>query len=221
MLGGVYVYYNAEKYLHPLLIPPDYYWQTNSEDIYSKTGILEIAEREFEIPVAYVNGRFINGQKEGTIFMSYILPDFKSKLEMENKDELYKKQLDGFTGAMLLEESAIRPSFKTMIENRKRNLKKSEVAGIVNGLKHEKWFRGTEEEPILYYDIFIELNNKNKIVSFIECTPETKAASPRCSHRFRNNSLLYQVSYSRSRYFPDWKNQRLKAIEFLESMEIK
>jgi hypothetical protein len=116
---GWYVYQNAEELgvIHPQLIPPDYYWLDDPQNIYAETGIVEIAGREFKIPVAYVDGRFKNGRMEGSVVLEYVLPDFRSKLEFGRKEERMKLIRAGRMRGMLLEESAVRPSFDVMIHN--------------------------------------------------------------------------------------------------------
>lgn len=221
-LSGWYVYKNPEGILHYQLVPPDYFWLSNSKDIYRKTGIVSIANREIKIPIAYVEGRFIDGKKEDSVLLTYVLPNFKSKLSFASDKKRLQLFNEGYYSSLLLEESAIRPSFDEMIKWRKRDLIKSEAAGTVHGLEYEKWYRGTKENPIHYYEIYYERGDGGDVQSFIQCAPLTRPAVVRsgCKHKFRNKGLLYGIFYNKNRYFADWREQRRAAIKFIDSLEI-
>lgn len=224
-LGGffiaTYLYKNPEGYIHPLLIPPDYFWLDNKTDIYQETGVLHIAGRSFRIPVVYVDGRFVNGHKYDSIVMQYMLPKYKSYYIF---DDLERRRLlsKGLTGGMFLEAASARPGLDKQVHNMRRSLTKAEVLeSNIYSLRQEKWYRGDTDELELRYDVFLNVDDTNRIVDFIDCDPLGKAKIPSCSHKFIDKGIVYRIRYNRSRFLKEWAIQRQTAVNFVESFEIK
>lgn len=222
--AGWYVYRNAEElgFIHPQLIPPDYYWLNDPSDIYGETGIVEIAGREFKIPIAYVDGRFKNGRKRDSVVLEYVLPDFRSKLEFGNKKERMKIIQAGRMAGMLLEESAVRPSFDVMIENHRTwgNDSVGKFQEKIYGL--EKYIAPKPEGKYARKpdDTFLEKDSSGKIISFLRCSSPGEDKVPLCNHKFRDKGLLYEIYYG-IKMLPEWEQRRQATINFIDSFEIK
>ncbi|MBL4803963.1 MAG: hypothetical protein JKY71_03785 [Alphaproteobacteria bacterium] len=214
---------NDKELVHPLSIPPDYFYLESKGQIYTKTGIIEIAGRKFEIPISYVQGNFESGKIEGSVVIRYVLPDYKSLLEFPpgtpEKAEIVKK---GLRGSMLLEASAARPSFDKMINNLKENRGnrlgqfQEEIYGLHKYAVLD-WKGRMAKRP---HDTYIEKDKGGEILSFIQCTPPNSVPVPSCSHRFRDKELLYKITWP-VRELPNWKAQKYKATAFIDSFEIK
>lgn len=209
--------------IHSFLIAPDYAHLDNYDEIYSKVGRLEIGGRKFAIPISYIEGRLEEGRKKDSVFLTYILPDYRSKLEITDKEERLKFFNEGRYGALLLQEEVREDTFEKLIERRKRDLIKSENAEKEYDLSYEKWYRGTQSDPLLYYEVYHDGSAHKAIQNFIVCMPLTVPGVVRssCSHEFIDKGLLYKITYNRDRYFSFWSDQRKTAIEFIDGFEIK
>lgn len=202
---------------------PEYTKVDTKKPLEEQTRRLQIAGRTFDIPMVYIGSQPDKGlvQKDGVI-LEYVLPDFKSKLEFPNRDAYKRAFKAGRFGQMLIEPEARRPSFDVMVKNLRRNLIKEEYIGVHDRLEYYRWYRGTVENPIHYYDMYLEQDDGGRIMSYIECSTMARGAHMRrtgCSHKFRDKHLLYYVSYNKDNYFPEWHEQRGKAIEFVDSFE--
>lgn len=216
-------YDNMEQYLWPNMVPPAWFWVDMDKPLEEQTTRLIIGQRQFEIPTMYIEGRVRGGVKKDSVFMTYVLPDFKSKLQFRTHDEYRAEGKAGNTGGLLLEESAIRTSFDRMIERRLRGIKKVEPAGIFDGLEVYKWYHRRGEDLIFYYEMYFEKDKTGKIISFIECSTKHRGVHvkyPGCSHHFRDKNLIYDMSYNKKKYLSSWQEQRRKAIEFIDNFEI-
>lgn len=183
---------------------------------------VEIAGRTLDIQKVYIGNALDKGVVQDGIVLEYVLPEYTSKFHLRTKSA-YKEAFNAQRfGHMLIEPEAPRPSFDTMIENRRRHIPKEEHAGAHDGLEHYKWFAKRPEGLIYYYDIYLEKDAGGKIVSFIECAGPEKPGLrfPHCTHKFRDKALLYTLTYNKKNYFAEWREQRRKAIEFIDAFEV-
>lgn len=221
-LGGAwYLYRNPEGYIHPQLIPPDYYWLDDPKNIYAKTGIVAIAGREFKIPIAYVDGRFIDGRMEGGVVLEYVLPEFKSKLEFPDKNKRVRLRREGRMKGMLLEEAAARPTLEYMATvARLQSEPYARTPGLFYDLEKYTAPKGSEKFAWKPDDLFIERDSQGKVQSFLVCSPPGKDVNPSCSHKFVDKKLLYKIRWKLSD-LPNWRSNRDAAIEFIDQFEIQ
>jgi len=214
-----YVFQNPEGRIHPQLVPPDSYWSTDDDDIYGKTGIVSIAGREFEIPIAYVDGNFQNGRKEDSVVLVYVLPGFKSPLEYTNKSERQALVLQGRMKGMILEDPKNKAPLEKYIdlmtqmnrvgypeENREYGLERYPSPG-----PQGPYDRGAD-------DLYIERASNGSISSVVECSPLGRDVNPRCIHMFDDKGLRYQIRYPADE-LPNWQVQRQEAISFIDAFE--
>ena len=214
------VHRNPEGVIHPRLIPPDYHWLDKSDGIYSKTGVLAIAGREFRIPVAYVDGRFKDGRKEDSIVLLYMLPEFKSYLEF-SKEDRRKMLWDGYKAGMLLEAASVRPPLKQQVENGRSYPFKIEIDDdLIHGLVREKRYGGDEQAPVLRDELFLKYDADGNVTDYIRCSLEERVKIPSCRHKFIDKKLVYRIRYNKKRYLSHWREQRALAIAFIDSFEI-
>ena len=89
----------------------------------------------------------------------------------------------------------------------------SEASAILNDPN-----RTTKQQtPDIFY---IERNDDQSVKSFLFCSPSGKDKIPSCTHKFRNNGLLYQIHWNISE-LPNWQSQMEGAINFIDSLEFK
>jgi len=213
-----YIFQNPEGRVHPQLVPPDSYWLSDA-DLYNETGIVAIGGREFEIPVAYVDGQFKDGRKEGSVVLSYVLPDFKSPLEFTNKSERQALVRQGRMKGMLVENQSDKASldyyFERMLARNRAASNRSARYGLeayLSTAPHDRTSTGPD-------DFYIERGADESITSIIQCSPSWRVPNPNCSQMFNRKGLRYKVRMSAGE-LPDWENQRDRAVNFFESFEI-
>jgi hypothetical protein len=203
---------------------PEYESIDPTKPILSQTTIFEMAGRTFVMPKVYIQSNLGGHLTIDGINLLYVLPDFKSRADFTSRQEYEKARSDRRLAHMLVEPAAMRPTMATMVENlRNSGLTKQEYVGVRDGLEYHKWYRGTAQQPILYYEIYLERDPSGNIISYIECDPKERGAHvlfPGCSHRFQDAGLLFKIYYNKANYFSSWREQRRRAIEFLRSFEI-
>ena len=199
------------------------YTEVDPNDIYADKILVEIANRQFMIPKAYIDTPGTRNKIKDSVVLEYILPDYESKLEYKNLPN-YREEiiLKGRYAGVLLEESAIRPSFDDMIAMHLKT-KPYGIGEVVDSslyglVKHSVNIQkaGLDRKPD---DRFIEYAADGSIKSFLRCSPEGKDINPGCGHKFRDNGILYDAHWS-IRDLPNWQKQRDEIIEFVEQFEI-
>jgi hypothetical protein len=200
---------------------PEYESVTRDKPLSEQTSIFEIAGRTFEMPKVYIQTN-LGGKRvlPDGINLLYVLPDFTSRADFSTREDYEQAKHDGRFAHMLIEPEARRPSFDVMIANLRHHLTKEEYIGVHDGLEYYKWYHGKPEAPVYYSDIYLEKDSTGRILSFIECAPlERPVRVPHCFHKFRDKALLYHVAYHKENFFSTWKDQRRKAIAFIDSFE--
>lgn len=190
-----------------------------------KSSVFEIAGRTFRMPTVYIQSNLAGKRVlDDGINLLYVLPEYTSRADFKNRKAYEQARRVGRFAHMMLEKESARPSFDVMITNRRNGLTKEENVGNHDGLEFYKWYHGTKEHPVVWYEIYLERDAAGQIQSFIECTPLQRGAhvkSPGCSHKFRDKGILYNIYYDKERYFAAWRDQRHTAIAFIDAFEIE
>ena len=186
-----------------------------------QTRIFELAGRRFEIPIMYIDGRPKPGEYQESMLLEVIWPEVRSIWELKDRTEynLIRKKEHRF-GWILLHPASTRPPIETQIANLKRNIRKIDFVQSRDGLEEYLWYRGTPESPEPWYEMYFEKDTRGNIISYIDCSPKERGLYPRCSDKFIEGGLIYQISYNKAAFFSEWRQQRQRAIDFMNSFEI-
>lgn len=225
---GVWLYQfqimsNTQNLSNPLqeyLGTPEYESVHQGEPLYEKAAIVQIGSRTFKIPSVYIQSNLRNRIKHTGINLLYVLPDFTARADFKNKEEYEQARVQNRFGHMMIQEPGKKAPFAIAIANRKRGLAKVVEAGEFDGLQKEIWYHINNGAPYPRYEIYIETDSDGQVVSMIECSPDGLHLVPGCNHRFWNNSLYFDIHYSKEKYLSKWRQQRQKAIDFIDSFEI-
>ena len=179
-----------------------------------------IADRVFKIPKGYLDGRKAIGKDTESIVLEYSLPGFnvlpKHPEERDQRQALLK---EGRMRGMLLEAEKKRPSFDIATENLMRGRQFIKEPSLVYGL--EKYISQLPKPPDrVADDFFIERGEDGSVKSYLRCSPPGKDKVPGGRHRFIDKGLLYNTHWS-IKELPNWKQQQIEAIHFIDHMEIK
>lgn len=183
--------------------------------------LLQISDRSFNIPRTYID--YPKNQKSirDSVVIEYVLPNYEPQpphpQERAKRKELI---LQGRMRGMLLEESAIRPTFNIMVENSINARNYKFIGKNIYGLEKYSADKPEGKHATKPDDIFVKKDKNGDIVNFLRCSPPNKDRIPSCTHKFRNKKILYQISWHISE-LPNWRKQRASAIEFLDSFEVK
>lgn len=212
-IGGLATYNYLGPSAHSLSLASQ---EENS--LYAEKGILEIAGRKFEIPMAYVDGKFVNGYKKDSVVLEYVLPDFKSKKEY-TKEERMKEILAGNVSSMLLEDASQKPSFDEVTHWRKETKQIVDFEQKIYGL--DKY---TAPKPEGKYatkpdDTYIETLPDGKIKGYLMCSPPDKDKVPGCKYAFIDKDVLYRIRIP-LRELKNWRQQQSAAIKFIDNFEL-
>lgn len=191
--------------------------------IREQTSVFEIAGRVFEMPTVYVQSNLAGRREQPNgVNLIYVLPGYTSRVAFANRDEYERARAERRFGHMMFEPEAVRPSFDTMIQNRKRGIEKEVAIGAWRGLERYDWYQRRGDKLIRYSEIYLERGEDGKIISFIDCATEERPSVkfPGCSHKFRDEGLLYDIYYNKSDYLEDWRTQRASAIAFIDDADI-
>ncbi|MDR4468491.1 MAG: hypothetical protein MRJ68_09360 [Nitrospira sp.] len=187
-----------------------------------QTGTVEIAGRRFEIPKMYIEST----QTPDDVYMDSILltvvwPEMISLFDLKTKDN-YRKVVreERRSGGILLEAQSDRPSLDKQIANLRRSLTKEEFIGKEDGLELYLHYHGPKERPELWMERYLERDKDGHLLSYNECRAGQFVIFPVCSHKFIDGGLIYKISYNKKRFFPEWREQRRRAIDFIDSLEI-
>ncbi len=220
-IGMGAIYFFPERFLHPRLIPPESTKLDLKKPLREQTRTIEIAGRTFEIPIMYFDTRVGPGKKKDSILLEVIWPEMQSTYELGSKAEYDRIWRDEHRlGWILLHPASMRPPLDEQTANRRRGLTKEEYIGIEAGLEKYLWYHGLPEDPELWAELYFERNENGQIITRIECRTGPGVVVPSCSHKFINEGFIYQISYNRMPFFPEWRQQQQRAIDFMRSLEI-
>lgn len=218
--GFALFFYKKPATWKDFLGPPASYFVDESKPPREQTILFEVAGRTFKIPQMYVDSnKPENGIYKDSILLEVIWPEMGSIYELENRAE-YERiwKHERRIGWILLEAEAARPPLDRQVFNMRDSRTKIEQAGEFEGLEKELWYSGKKESPELESVVYIIKNTRSKIVDYINC--RQNARFPRCSHKFVEDGIIYKISYDEPRFFKDWKQQKQRAVAFLDGMEV-
>ncbi len=222
LAGGRYVLSeDAPLHLWPGMVPPESHKVDESKPLRAQTRTFELAGRTFVIPIMYIDGHPKPGVHQDDMLLKVIWPDMRAIYELNNRQEyLQVHRKERRIGWILLEPAAIRPSFDVQIASRRQYLAKEEPAGRFDGLEKYLWYNGSPKSPELRSEMYLESDESGHITGTIECHVGPAVVVPGCSHRFIDRDLLYQINYRMGPFFPQWREQKSRAIEFINRMEL-
>jgi hypothetical protein len=218
--GAFYIHEKQKLPAHPMSIPPDYYYLDDPNDIYGKTGIVSIAGREFEIPVAFVQGNFDNGRKEGSVLLRYVLPDYKSILEFPDPEIRNQLAAKGLIRSTLLMDSSSKAPFEDVLQ---RNLERPVFEGsfvLIEDFERYRASNWKDTDSTRPKDILVKRDATGKITDFLRCTPPKRALVPSCSHSFHSDGLYFQVSWNKDE-LSKWKEHKEDVVKIVQKFEME
>jgi hypothetical protein len=208
--------------LQEFLGPPEMSKVDPDKPLHEQTRIFELAGRRFEIPLMYIDGRPEPGEHQESMLLEVIWPEMRSIWELDDRAEYERlRKEEHRIGWILLHSSAARPPISTQVESRKRNIKKIGRIEGPDGLEGYLWYRGTSDQPEPWYEIYLELDSNEQILSVIDCSPPNRGPHPICEHKFIDNGLIYEITYNKVTYLQDWRNQQNSAIAFIDGLEVQ
>lgn len=180
---------------------------------------VEIAGRVFKVPIGYFDGRAPEGKDTESVLLEYSLPNFE--VLPQNKQERQELINAGRLKGMLLESEKNLPSISEVGNNIIKNNKFKKEDGLFYGLEKYIEFPVNIDPTENDDDLFVERNEKGKIISFLRCSPPGKHTNPGCYHRFLDKGLIYDSVTWKISELPNWRAQRDSAIKFIDSLEYK
>jgi len=183
----------------------------------SKTRMVAIAGREFEIPIAYVGKNFRNGRIEGVASLGYSLPDF-TPLEFRDYAERMKAIHAGDIGRVVL-RAATEPFYlDTILAQRKEEGRQKKYEGQIYGL-NKYTFPAVVPFDVRYEDLYIEYAPDGTVISYIECSLPEQFIVHVCQSTFDDKGLRYQIDFP-LRELPNWKVHQQATINFMDGFKI-
>lgn len=202
--------------------PPEHMKVDESKPLRAQTRTFDLAGRIFEIPLMYIDGRPKPGLHQDSMLLEVIWPEMRSVHELADRAEYERVwKVEHRRGWILLHPAANKPSLDEQTANRRLGLTKEEYAGQEKGLEKFLWYHGTPEAPELWAELYFEKDSAGNIVTRIECSRSRSAKFPGCDHKFVDGGLLYDISYNKAALFSEWREQRQRAIDFMNSLEQK
>lgn len=202
--------------------------QSEKNTIEGEQFKINIGGVKFRVPAHYNDGDAAGSMRDKTLLLRYILPDFQSLSKLEGTSKYKEAWSQKRLGQAFISGSDNKTEFNKLFELRRGNrtdiahYETEEFTGP-DGLRAEHWFRVYTGGPKVgkrehKKDYFFELDESERILSFIECHPveyEAIKFRPRCTHTFIQNGLYYKISYSRDKYLYSWSYQRETTIDFI------
>lgn len=214
--GWIYFTDNLEKFVYPTLVSPEYMSLDRDKPFETQVRRIEIAGREMDIPVMYVDGRFERGKKQDDLLLLASLADLKAIPQMTRYEyKKYEEEKQRFQ--ILLYDQSKTTDIKYRAEIAlKRNLHINQFVQEIYGLKEYAPDKAETSTP--WDHLFIEEENR-ETVSFILCSnPSKQLVNHNCSHFFYNKGLLYDLGYNKI-HLAQWRELREKAINFIDNFE--
>jgi len=216
LVGLLYLWYDigySEK------SSPDYCFPTDIDNLYTETAGVLIDEREFEIPVAYTLSRFKGKRRQGSVNLTYVRPDFKSKLEFCRRSDHNAIRSEGNMGSISVQAAVVSSPLYREVTVRRRRKEKENYEGQIYGLhkysflKGEGWFASQPD------DLYVEYLSDGTVVSYIKCSIPERVIVHLCRSSFNDKGLRYYIDIP-FRELPNWKEQQKAAINFIDSFEV-
>ena len=205
-----------------VLPEPEHTKVDSNDPLREQTRIVEIAGRTFEIPIMYFDTALDSGTKQDALLLEVIWPEMRSSYELKDKVEYDRiRKEEHRLGWINLHPASARPPLDRQVSNMQNAVMRFEHVGVVEGLDKELWYQGTAELPKLQHEAYIGRNDRNHIVTYIDCDSDNRGRFPQCSHKFIDGGLIYQISYNKAVFLSQWREQQQRAIDFMQGLEIK
>lgn len=182
---------------------------------------IKMAGRVFDVPLKYIDGRLEEGLEQDGLVMEYYLPDFRALVEVPNKEDRKNLLYEGYKAGLLMQPADSKPELSASIESRRNGLTKLEKKEGFDSMEREDWYQGLKEKPVKHYEVYFNKDESGKVIDWLECSPEGRDRIPGCSHRFTDKDIIYKIRYNKKRYVKNWKEQRQKIIDLIDSFEVK
>ena len=200
---------------------PEYMTVDPDKPLATQTSIVEIGERIFEIPTVYIQTNLEGKRKQDGVNLLYVYPDFTSRADFENKQEYEKAWNDRRLGSMSIQIAKKFPTPSQMIENNRKFGQEIKFENIEHGLERHSSPKRDGKYAIEPDDTYLEKDENGTIISFLRCSKDGQKKFPGCRHKFVDKDMLYNISYNKEKFLPSWREHKEKAIEFIDSFEIK
>ena len=200
---------------------PEYESIDKNKPLKEQTVTFEMAGRTFKMPKVYIQSNLGGKRKITGINLVYVMPDFTSMGDFKNREEYMKSFNARDHSHMLLQDKAITTPIKQIIMNKEKGGRLTKYEGNHFGLEKYIDFDDPRHLNIKYDDTYIEKDENGEVISFISCSPDEEVIYPGCRHIFTDKGLRYSIYFNKAKYLPTWREHRKKAIEFIDSFEIK
>ena len=218
----LYSYERSFSILPEYVGKPEYKSLDRDVPLDKQSATVQIGGKTLEIPSVYIQTDLRGQSRQDSLNLLYVYPEFTSRVDFENREEYYAADEQERFGHMFIEKSGIKAPLERALELTRNSASKVEDKNNVYGLEHEVWYRQKKGKLLPYYDIYIERDNNNQILSYIDCTPQERGAhieSPGCSHKFFNKGLYYSIYYNKEKYLSSWADIKQAAINFINNFE--
>jgi hypothetical protein len=207
--------------LQEFLGPPEMSKVDPDKPLREQTRTFELAGRRFEIPIMYIDGRPKPGEHQESMLLEVIWPEMRSIWELKDRAEYDRiRKEEHRLGWILLEPEATSMPLEDQNRVGEESLTRFERAGDFHGLEKGLWFRGPDGDPELWAEVYVERDDDGNLASFIRCRRGPSVRFPGCRHKFVSGGLLFDISYNETRFLPEWREQRQRAVQFIRSFEI-
>ena len=204
-----------------MLGPPASIQVDETKPLREQTARVELGHRAFDIPLMFIDSSPAPGNVyKDSILLEVIWPEMRSIHELNNRqeyDQIWKKEHR--LGWIHVETASSKPSLDRMIDNNNATHAKTEHVGRVYGLDMYRWYHAKADQFVLAGEVFLQRDAQGHIVTYIRCDPSDHGIVPQCDHRFVDNEILYNLSYTRSLFVVEWRKQQQRAIDFLLNFE--
>lgn len=220
-LAKEYFSYETQMLIH-LYGPPDYMKVDGSKPLKEQTRLVQLGDRQFAIPLMYIDSRLGKDLVQRGVNLKYISPGFKSVWDLKDKQEYRQLFKDGYVDYMLISPQS---RFVINIDQSAENLLKSYTEarddGYEYGLKKYLGYRLKVDQKFLYDEFYLEEDEHKNVIGYIMCDPDERVPKPGCSHNFVDKGIRYHINYNKKNFFKEWRSQKQNTITFIDSFEVK
>jgi hypothetical protein len=183
----------------------------------TNSRIVEIAGAQYDIPIGCLDGWVRRETKQYRFRMPVVWSEERAdcRIGAVNADE---KTGDQTEGTIHISNWEYHYGYSGLIEPRLKRIASVEAVGSAFGLTHQKWYFPALGDRHHHIDAFIEYDADGVVLSAIQCRPESSKNNytSTCVDTFREGDLIIELTYDRIDFLHDWRDQRKKAIRFIE-----
>jgi hypothetical protein len=205
-----------------VLGPPASIQVDETKPLREQTARVELGHRAFNIPLMFIDSSPApDNVYKDSILLEVIWPEMRSIHELNNRQEyeqIWKKEHR--LGWLLLELASARPSLDQMIEYNNETHAKTEHVEDRDGLEMYRWYHANLNDWELSDEVYLQRDATGRVITYIRCDAPNRNRFPRCDHRFVDEGILYDVSYTKGSFFSQWRQQQHRAIGFMRSFEL-